>query len=122
MDSRAFDGLARQIGRRRTLQALGGALVATASGITLAGAKNNGNNKNNKDRKQRKQKQEKLRQRIDQESLALCAGQVSPCVTLLTANCNGDPECQAIGQTCCQELADCDFSGLLTCLAAQNNT
>lgn len=115
-----FDGLARRLGRRRTLQALGGALVATASGITVAGAKNSKNN--NKDRKQRKKKQENLQQRIDQESLALCAGQVSECVTQLTANCEDNAECVALGQTCCQELADCDFPGLLTCIEQPNNT
>lgn len=114
MDTRAFDGLARQIGRRRTLQALSGALVATASGITAASAKKNSNKQKSK---QRKKKQEKLRQRIDQESLALCANQVPECVTLLTENCGEDAECQALGETCCQELADCDFQGLIACFA-----
>lgn len=113
----SFDGIARQIGRRRTLQALGGALVAATSGIAVAGAKNS---KSNKDRKQRKKKQAKLQRRIDQESLALCAGQVPECVTQLTANCEDNAECQAIGQLCCQELADCDFPGLLTCFEQQN--
>jgi len=116
MDIRAFDGLARQMGRRRTLQALGGALVATASGLTVASAK-----QNNKDRKQRKKKQEKLQQRIDQESLALCASQIAECVPLVTSTCGSDAECLATGQLCCQELADCDFQGLLACFAQQNN-
>ncbi len=39
MDTRAFDGLTRQIGRRRTLQSLGGAVLAIASGVALADAK-----------------------------------------------------------------------------------
>ena len=120
MTGSSFDGMTRQLGRRRTLQALGGALVATASGITLAGAKNSKNN--NKDRKRRKQKQAKLQRRIDQESLALCAGQVPDCVTQLTANCGDNAECRAFGQRCCQELADCDFPGLVTCIEQQGNT
>jgi len=118
MDTRTFDGLARQIGRRRTLQSLGGAVVALVSGFALADAKGGKNNNGQKNRK----KKQKLQRRIDQESLALCAGQVSECVTLLTASCGDNAECQALGQTCCQELADCDFPGLLTCIAQQNNT
>lgn len=112
-----FDALTRQIGRRRALQALGAAAMATASGLTLASAKN-GANRNNK--KKNKQKRNKLQQRIDQESLALCASQVPECVTLITANCGDNAECVAAGQICCQELADCDFTGLLACFATQN--
>lgn len=121
-----FDALTQQVGRRRALQALGAAAVATASGLTLAGAKKgangNNNNKNKKKNKQQRQKREKLQQRIDQESLALCASQVPECVTLITANCGGDADCLATGQICCQELADCDFNGLLACFATQNNS
>jgi hypothetical protein len=115
-----FDGFTRQLGRRGALQALGAAAAATASGVSLAGAKKGKSNRQKN--QQRKKKQEKLQQRIDQESLALCAGQVPECVTLLTANCDGSASCVATGQTCCQELADCDFSGLVTCFAQQNNT
>ena len=117
MDTRAFDGLARQIGRRRTLQSLGGAALATVSGFALASGKSN-----KKKNKQQQKKREKLQQRIDRESLALCAGQVAECVPLITATCGDDAECLATGQTCCQELADCDFTGLIACFAQQNNT
>jgi hypothetical protein len=115
-----FDGLTRQIGRRRTLQSLGGAAVAAVSGIALAEAK--GGKSNKQKNKQRKKKREKLQQRIDQESLALCAGQVAECIPLITAGCDGSAECLALGQTCCQELADCDFEGLLACFAQQSNS
>lgn len=114
-----FDAFTQQFGRRRALQALGAAAVATASGLTLAGAK--GGNTNKQQNRQRKQKRKKLQQRIDQESLALCAGQVPGCVTLITANCDGNADCLAAGQLCCQELADCDFTGLIACFADQNN-
>lgn len=119
-----FDALTQQFGRRRALQALGAAAVATAGGLTLASAKNGAhrNNKNKKQNKQQKQKREKLQQRIDQESLALCASQVPECATLITANCGDNAECLAAGQLCCQELADCDFTGLLACFATQNNS
>jgi hypothetical protein len=115
-----FDGLTRHLGRRGALQALGVAAVATASGVSLAGAKK-GKSNGQKNRKNR-QKREKLQQRIDQESLALCASQVPECVTLLTATCDGSATCVATAQTCCRELADCDFSGLVACFAQQNNT
>ncbi|MCA9863884.1 MAG: hypothetical protein R2853_18935 [Thermomicrobiales bacterium] len=121
MDTRTFDALARQFGRRRAIQALGASVAAIASGLTLASAKG-GNNRSNKKKKQRKQKREKLQQRIDQESLALCASQIPECVTLITANCEDDEECVATGQLCCQELADCDFTGLLACFETQNNS
>lgn len=114
-----FDSFTRQLGRRRALQALGAAAVATASGLTLAGAKRGNNKKKNK---QQQKKREKLQKRIDQESLALCAGQVAQCIPLITAGCGDDAECLANGQTCCQELADCDFTGLIACFAQQNNT
>lgn len=120
MTGEHFDTFTRQLGRRRALQALGVATVATASGLTLAGAK--GSNKNKKKNTQQKKKREKLQQRIEQESLALCAGQVAECVPLVTAGCDGNAECLALGQSCCQELADCDFEGLLACFAQQDNT
>ncbi len=108
MNESSFDGLTRQIGRRRTLQSLGGAAVAAVSGIALADAK--GGKSNKQKNKQRKKKREKLQQRIDQESLALCAGQVAQCQTLI----GGDSPALA----CCQELVDCDFAGLIACLLA----
>ena len=116
-----FDTFTQQFGRRRALQALGAAAVATASGLTLASAKG-GNKKKKQQRKQRKQKRKNLQRRIDQESLALCASQVPECVTLITENCGDNAECVATGQLCCQELADCDFTGLIACFERQNNS
>ena len=70
-----FDGLTRHLGRRGALQALGAAAVATVSGVSLAGAKKGKSN----GKKNRKNKQ-KLQRRIDEQALALCAGQVTACV------------------------------------------
>ena len=71
----------------------------TLSGVALVGAKsNNGNNKKN--RKQNK--------RIKKKALALCEAQVVQCQALIGAN---NPQL-----ICCQELADCDFGGLIACL------
>jgi hypothetical protein len=107
MDSRAFDGLARRLGRRNALQALGIAAVATASGFTLADAREGKNN-----RKKNKRQKKKL----EKQALALCEGQVQECNTLIAGQCNGDPDCLASGQQCCQFLATCDFAGLIACL------
>jgi hypothetical protein len=105
MTGPGFDTFTRQLGRRRALQAFGAAAVATASGLTLADAKN-GNNK-------RKNKQQK--KKTEQKALALCESQVQECTAVLGADCENDAECLARSQQCCQFLATCDFSGLVTC-------
>lgn len=107
MTGMAFDTFTQQLGRRRALQALGAAAVATASGLTLASAKN-GNNGN-------KKKRATLQQRIEKKSLALCASQVPECVTLITANCGDNAECLAAGEICCQSLGTCEFAEFFTC-------
>lgn len=53
MTGASFDTFARQLGRRRALQALGAAVV-TAGGLTLAGAKNGKHTNGNKNKKQNK--------------------------------------------------------------------
>lgn len=104
MTEHAFDALTRTLGRRRAVQALAAAAAATLSSVTLIGAKSNNGNKNA--RKQNK--------KIKKKALALCATQVTQCLTLVGAG--------GVGADCCQELADCDFDGLITCLtAAQDN-
>ena len=106
-----FDTLARQLGRRRALQALGAAALASTGGLSLAAARN-GNNGNAR----RKNKQQK--KKIKQQALALCEGQTQECLTLVTADCNDDAQCLARGQQCCAFLNTCDFSGLISCLQA----
>jgi hypothetical protein len=97
----AFDALTRSLGRRRAVQALAAAATVTLSGVTLVGAKSNNGNKN-KNKKQKK--------KIQKKALALCANQVTECQALV-----GGDAAQVI---CCQELADCDFAGLVACLSA----
>jgi hypothetical protein len=101
----AFDFLARSLGRRSALQALTAAAAVTLTGSTLAGAKSNNRKNKKKNRKQKK--------KIQKQALALCAGQVTQCQALVGA---GSGEL-----ICCQELADCDFAGLVACLNATNN-
>ncbi len=105
MTERSFDTLTRSLGRRRAVQGLAAAATATFSSVTLAGAKSN-NNKN-------KQKNKKQKKKIEKQSLALCAAQIAPCQAVI-----GGGTAQAI---CCQELADCDFGGLVTCLDTADN-
>jgi hypothetical protein len=95
---RSFDALTRSLGRRRAVQAFGAAAAATLSSVTLIGAKSKNGNKNTK----------KQNKKIKKKALALCATQVTQCLALA----NDDPKTV----TCCQELADCDFDGLITCL------
>jgi hypothetical protein len=97
MTERSFDALTRSLGRRRAVQAFAAAAATTLSSVKLIGAKSN-NGSNNK----------KQNKKIKKKALALCATQVAQCVALV----GGDTE----GAICCQELADCDFSGLITCL------
>ncbi|MCA9877941.1 MAG: hypothetical protein KC442_09165 [Thermomicrobiales bacterium] len=104
-----FDAVARQIGRRRALQALGAAAVATVSGISPTEAKRNGGNKRKNRKKKRKQ------QRIEEQSLALCAGQVAQCNAVIAQSCGEGEGCQA-QQRCCELLATCDFAGVIICL------
>jgi hypothetical protein len=110
-----FDALTRQLGRRRILQALGVAAVATTSGVVLTDAKH-GRNTNGKARKNRKDKAKQL-QRIDEQSLALCAGEVEECNALIVAQCDNEAECVSRGQACCAVLATCDLGGLFACLS-----
>jgi hypothetical protein len=98
----SFDALARSLGRRRATQALAAAAATTLSGVALVGAKSNNGNKNKKQKK-----------KINKKALALCAGQVTECQALVGGN-----SAQLI---CCQELADCDFGGLVACLNAVVN-
>ncbi len=112
MTDRSFDALTRTLGRRRAAKALAAAAATPLAGVSLAGARsNNGNG-------QKKRKHRKQKQRIDRQSLALCAGQVTQCETLIREQCEGDPDCLAAQLPCCQELADCDFGALITCLNA----
>lgn len=106
MTGLTFDAFTRQLGRRRAIQSLGAAAVATASGLTLADARNGSN----------KQKNKKQKKKIQKQAIALCESQAQQCITLITAGCNGDAECLARGQQCCAFLGACDFSGLITCL------
>lgn len=113
MTNLSLDALARNLGRRRALQAFTAAAATTLTGVTLAGAKsNNGKKQNN--RKKRKQQQ----RRIDKQSLALCAGEVAQCETLIRDLCQSNDDCLAAQLPCCQELAVCDFGGLISCLNA----
>lgn len=105
MNIRAFDGLTRRLGRRRSLQALSVAAIATVNVVMLADAKN-GKNTNGGNRKKNKQ----------QKVLALCKGQVQECAALISEQCNDDEVCLADVQRCCQLLATCDFAGLVPCL------
>ena len=116
MTGSSFDGIARQLGRRHALQALGAAAVATASGVSLAGAKKGKNN----GQKNRKQKQ-KLQDRIEEQSLARCAGQVAECDALIADTCEGDAGCVAQGQLCCDLLATCAFTQFIACINAPSN-
>lgn len=109
MTGTSFDGLTRLLGRRRALQALGTATVAAIGGVSLVDAKNNNKNK----------KRKKKQQRIDEQSLALCAGQVTQCDGLIAENCGNDAECLQEGQACCNLLADCNFAATVTCLQAE---
>lgn len=111
MTGMTFDTLTRQLGRRRALQALGAAALASTSGLSLVAARNGNNGNNKRTNKQQKKK-------IKQQALALCEGQTQECLTLISADCNGDAQCLARGQQCCPFLDTCDFSGLLTCLQA----
>lgn len=111
MTGSSFDGIARQLGRRHALQALGIVAVTTASGVSLAGAKKGKSN----GKKNRKQKQ-KLQQRIEEQSLARCAGQVTECDALIVESCEGDAGCVAQGQLCCDLLATCAFTEFIACL------
>lgn len=117
MTGLSFDGLTRQLGRRHALHALGAAAVASASGVSLAGAKKNGKNNGQKKRK----KKQKLQQRIAEQSLARCAGQVPACDVLITENCEGDADCLTQGQLCCDLLATCSFDEFITCISAPSN-
>lgn len=102
MTEHVLDVLTRSLGRRHAVQALAAA-VATSSGGSLAGAESS-KRKKNKKRKQKKAK------KIDQQSLALCAGQVAQCQTLIGGS--------SPALFCCQELVECDFAGLIACLLA----
>jgi hypothetical protein len=96
MTEHTFDALTRSLGRRRAVQALAAAAGMSLTGITLAGAKSNKNNNKKQNKK------------IKKKALALCANQVTECQALIGAG-----SAQLI---CCQELADCDFAGLVACL------
>jgi len=117
MTGLSFDGFARQLGRRNALQALGIAAMATASGASLAGAKKNGKNTQQKNRK----KKQKLQQRIDEQSLARCAGQVAECDALIAESCEEDAACLAQGQLCCDLLATCAFTEFIACINAPSS-
>lgn len=117
MTGSSFDGLTRQLGRRRALLSLGVAAVATASSVSLAGAKKNGKNNQKKNRK----KKQKLQQRIEEQSLARCAGQVAECDALIAESCEGDAGCVAQGQLCCDLLATCAFTEFIACLNAPSD-
>jgi hypothetical protein len=110
----SFDGLTRQLGRRRALQALGAAVMATAGGGSLAGAKK-GKNTQQKNRKKKQQ------QRIDEQALGLCAGQVAACDAFIAEDCDGDAGCLAQGQLCCDLLATCAFTEFIACINAPVN-
>lgn len=103
MTEHSFDAFTRSLGRRRAVQALAAAATATFSGATLLAAKSNNGNKGKK--KNRKQKQ-----KIRKQSLALCTAQVAECETLVGSN--------SAQLLCCQQLADCDFGGFISCLEA----
>lgn len=114
MTSLHFDTLARQFGRRRALQALGAAAMATAGGMALADAKNGKNNGKNQ-QKNRKKKQ-KQQQRIEEQALALCAAQVTECDALIPESCGDNAECVAQSQLCCDLLATCAFTEFIACI------
>ncbi|MCA9880385.1 MAG: hypothetical protein KC442_21465 [Thermomicrobiales bacterium] len=106
-----FDKVTQQLGRRRALQALGTAAIATASGVALAeGKKGKNNGKNRK-------KNQKVQQRIDEQSLARCASQVTQCDALIAESCEGDAGCVAQGQRCCDLLATCAFTEFIACIS-----
>lgn len=98
MTERSFDALTRALGRRRAVQAFAAAAATTLSGVTMVGAKSNNGNNNKKQKK------------VKKKALALCANQVPECLAQVGS---GGAEI-----LCCQELADCDFAGLIACLNA----
>lgn len=111
MDERGFDAFARQLSRRSALRGLSVTMLAAAGGLALEDAASG------KRGKKAKQRKKKLRKRIEEESLALCAGQVPECLPLLTVNCDSDDvECLAFGDRCCGFLATCDFAAAAACL------
>jgi hypothetical protein len=111
MTGRTFDAFTRQLGRRRALQALGTAALATVSGVALADARKGKNNNGNN-----KQKNKKQRKNIEEQALALCAAQVTECDALSAATCEGDAECLAKNQLCCDLLATCAFTEFIACI------
>lgn len=115
MNGLRFDAFARQLGRRRALQALGTAAVVTVSGAALADAKKGKNNNGNNKQKNKKQK------KGEKQALALCAGQVAECDALSAQLCEGDLECLAQNQLCCDLLATCAFTEFIACLNAPAN-
>lgn len=106
MNGLSFDAFARQLGRRRALQALGTTVVATVSGVALADAKKGKNKNGNK----------KQKKNIEKQALALCAGQVTECDALIAETCEGDAGCVAEGQLCCDLLATCSFTEFIACI------
>lgn len=47
-----------------------------------------------------------------------CQNQVAQCLGNGDVFCNGIQECEDALPVCCQQLADCDFTGFFTCLTA----
>lgn len=116
MNEQRFDAFARQVSRRSALRGLSVTALAAGGGLALADAASGKSNKQQQ-KKKRKKKQEKLQKRIEEESLALCAGQVPQCLPLLNAECDSDDvECLAFGERCCGFLATCDFAAAAACL------
>jgi hypothetical protein len=87
--------------RRASLMALGTAGLATLAHPITSDAKKKGKKKRNKG-----------------DVFKLCKKQVGQCIDVLTPECNGDPECLATVDRCCQLLSQCDLDGNLDCLAA----
>lgn len=99
MENTAFDALVRRssdaLTRRGSLAALGG-LVAAITQADVSKAKKEGRGK--------------------KQSGKRCRRQVAPCQAYFAGMCNGDPECMAHFQPCCDKLATCDSAGLLQCI------
>jgi hypothetical protein len=98
MSHAMFDRLTR----RTAFLTLGAAGLAGVKGVPATDAKNKHKNKHKKTKK------------VDVNSL--CKKQRGQCITTLTPTCQGDAQCAAKAQTCCQALGICDPAGFLLCV------
>lgn len=111
MDNQSFDMLTRKaaggVSRRTSLMTLSAAgLTALLAAPFTTEARKNGK------KKKKNQASPQPPPPVD-----LCASQVAPCTTFLTAACGTGPTCPNQIQ-CCNLLGTCDASGFFSCLIA----